>query len=163
MEMHMPDDAAMTDEKSKIEILIVDYWFEVDRQQGRNAHDYYTDAGTFSPGTGQNFVGHDQIRALYAGMRNTLQRTGRHCCSNVRIKFVAAGRAFADYVITLYSAEGDVREFCLDGPSAVCDVRSECERHSDGRWRFSKLCVSPLMVNDDRLFRDAFGFGALAE
>jgi hypothetical protein len=64
--------------------LETNYWWDVDLNGGRNAHEFYLPDGLYE--VGQNrFAGHDQIRAFYAWRARRGATTSRHLINNLQV------------------------------------------------------------------------------
>jgi hypothetical protein len=64
--------------------LETDYWWDVDLNSGRNAHEFYLPDGLYVVGRNK-FAGHDQIRAFYAWRARRGPMTSRHLINNLKV------------------------------------------------------------------------------
>src|SRR4051812_36350246 len=87
-----------------IEELSIDYWDDVDRNWGRNAHDYFTQDGSYTT-TLQTRTGRDAIKAFYDTRENRGERVARHLINNHKITIHDRDRVSAVWVLSLFAAD----------------------------------------------------------
>ena len=119
-------------EHGAIERAITDFWWEVDRNLGRQACAYFTEDAYFDLG-GKPLVGHEAIAGFYTGREARGPRTTRHLVQNFQVRPVSPDEATALYLMAIYGADGEpVHPAAL--PILLCDVEDRLVRREDGRW-----------------------------
>ena len=84
--------------------LETNYWWDVDLNGGRNAHEFYLPDGLYV--VGQNrFAGHDQIRAFYGWRARRGSTTSRHLISNLTVFATDDRHARLVAALSLFSGE----------------------------------------------------------
>lgn len=122
--------------------LEVDYWYEVDRNWGRNAHAFYVEGGEFAIGA-KVMRGKEAVAGFYRWREARGERTARHIVSNFRLSSVTGDRATLECIMCLYAADG--RPVLPSRPAImIADILSECEVGKDGRWRFVSHRLVPV-------------------
>ena len=132
---------------SEIAALNADYWYEVDRQKGVSAHEFFTEDGVFTTSL-QTRTGRDAIVAYYEGRQaRTQTRTARHVITNQRVVVQDADHATGDWILMLHAADG---EPVLPSRPAimVADVHDVCLRGDDGRWRYVSRTITAVFKSD---------------
>jgi hypothetical protein len=81
--------------------LIVDYWDEVDARGGAQAHEFYVEDAVF-----QKMRNKAEIKAFYDWRRSRGERASFHLVNNLRVSEEAGDRIVANYVMTLFAADG---------------------------------------------------------
>jgi SnoaL-like domain len=127
--------------------LVVNYWRDVDFNEGHAAHDYYVADGAFIVGDNR-FEAHDGIRTFYSWRRRREKFGTRHLVSDVVVVADGDRRATGAGVVTLYRATGRP-PFRNTVPTLVADFTCDCVRGDDERWRFGRHVVDPLFIGDD--------------
>jgi hypothetical protein len=125
--------------------LETNYWWDVDLNGGRNAHEFYLPDGLYV--VGQNrFAGHDQIHALYAWRARRGSTTSRH------LQVFATDHHHAGLVaaLSLFQANGPPPVQRVPSPCLIADVIGECVCGEDGTWRFRSHVVRPVFLGSDR-------------
>jgi len=85
--------------------LETNYWWDVDLNSGRNAHEFYLPDGLYV--VGQNrFAGHDQIRAFYGWRARRGSTTSRHLISNLTVFATDDRHARLSAALSLFRANG---------------------------------------------------------
>ena len=84
--------------------LEVDYWYEVDRNRGRNAHAFYVDDGEFVIGD-KVMRGKEGVEGFYRWREKRGERTARNLVSNCRLAALDGNRATFECVMCLYAAD----------------------------------------------------------
>lgn len=133
--------------QSEIEMLLVDYWYEVDHHWGGAAHEYFTQDGTFTNTVGRARQGRDEIREFYGSRQSRGARVARHVIANLRVEVRDRDNAEADWVLLLYARDG---EPVLPSEPAIliADVHDVCVREADGRWRYRARTIRALFKSD---------------
>jgi hypothetical protein len=131
---------------SDIEELSIDYWHDVDTNWGRNAHEYYTEDGSYTTSV-QTRTGRDAIRNFYEVRENRGDRVARHLINNHKITIHDRNRVSAVWVLSLFAADGKPT---LPSKPAImmADVHDEIVRGPDGRWRYKSRAIKALFLGD---------------
>jgi SnoaL-like domain len=137
--MALADDLATT---VACQALAVDYWYDVDFNWGRTAHEFYTETGVFKT-TEHEFKGREAVRAFYGWREGRGDRVARHVINNVRVKPEGRDRAHVSYIMSLFAADG--KPVLPSEPAImVADVTEVCVREADGRWRNEARTIRPI-------------------
>lgn len=126
--------------------LETDYWYDVDHNWGRSAHELYAADGAFVIGD-KRMSGRDEIRGFYSWREGRGDRTARHVISNLRVRCGDATRATLECIMSLYAADGAP---VLESRPAImiADIVSECVLE-DGVWRYSSHELRPLFMGGE--------------
>lgn len=108
----------------------VDYWHDVDHNDGMNARDFYVEDATFF-----NLRGREAIHQFYLWRKERGARTVRHLMSNFRARLEGDGSAHTECVMLLYAADGEP-VLPAAPPIQIADQIDELVLCDDGRWRF---------------------------
>ena len=129
--------------------LETNYWWDVDLNGGRNAHEFYLPDGLYV--VGQNrFAGHDQIRAFYAWRARRGSTTSRHLINNLQVFATDDHHAGFMAALSLFRANGPAPVRRAPSPCLIADVIGECVCGEDGTWRFRSHVVRPVFLGSDR-------------
>jgi hypothetical protein len=130
-----------------IHSLLVNYWREVDFNEGRNAHDFYLADASFIVGDNQ-FRTSEGIKTFYAWRRKREKFGSRHLLSDLLVIAGGERRAKCFGVMTLHRATGRP-PFRNTVPTLIADLRCECVLGDDDYWRFASHVLDPLFIGDD--------------
>jgi len=125
-----------------IERLNADYWFEVDRNEGRRAHEMFVEDGCYTTSMKQR-TGRAAIADFYRGRRAPGPRTARHVATNMRVDVADCDHASADWILLLHAADG-LPVLPSEPAIMIADVRDECVRGADGVWRYRSRTIMPI-------------------
>ena len=125
-----------------IERLNANYWFEVDRNEGRRAHEMFVEDGCYTTSMKQR-SGRTAIADFYRGRQTPGPRTARHVATNMRVDVVDRDHASADWILLLYAADG-LPVLASEPAIMIADVRDECVRGADGVWRYRSRTIVPV-------------------
>ena len=129
--------------------LETNYWWDVDLNGGRNAHEFYLPDALFA--VGQNrFTGHDEIRAFYAWRARRGPTTSRHLINNLQVFATDDQQARLVAALSVFRANGRPPVQRATSPCLIADVIGECVRGEDGTWRFRSHTVRPVFLGIDR-------------
>jgi hypothetical protein len=134
--------------------LEVAYWYDVDVNDGRTAHEFFTPDGVKMVGHNR-FEGREQIRAFYEW------RARQNGPSVVRQMGISGVRAVRHLVTNLYVASGSERCATVRGivvfyggpskresnPPMVADLNNECVLDKDDVWRFKSHTLRPVFMS----------------
>lgn len=120
------------------------YWYDVDRNWGRTAHEMYVDDGLFVVGD-TRMEGKAGVKGFYQWRQERGDRTARHLVSNFHLLDFEGSRASLACVMCLYAADGVP---VLESRPAIlmADVVSDCVLGADGRWRFKSHILTPVFM-----------------
>jgi hypothetical protein len=122
--------------------LEIDYWYEVDHNEGRAADALYVDEGVFAIGE-KRMRGREAVAGFYRWRAGRGDRTARHVVTNFRLSAVEQGRASFVCILCLYAADG--KPVLASRPAImIADIVSECELCSDGHWRYRSHSLTPI-------------------
>ena len=126
--------------------LETEYWYDVDHNWGRTAHEMYVEDGVFVIGD-KRMAGREAVRAFYSWREGRGDRTARHVISNMRVRCESAMRARLECIMALYAADGAP---VLESRPAImiADIVSDC-LFVDGAWRFSLHELRPLFMGGE--------------
>ncbi len=131
---------------SALTALETEYWYDVDHNWGRLAHEFYTVDGVFAIG-GKRMAGKDEIRDFYSWREGRGERTARHVISNVRVRCTDATHATLECIMSLYAADGAP---VLESRPAImiADIVSQCILN-DGAWSYTSHELRPLFMGGE--------------
>jgi len=132
--------------EAAIERLNVDYWYDVDRLEGRSAHKFYVEDGTFTTSIRPR-TGRAEIAAFYRGRQDGRTRTARHVATNLRVMVLDAANATADWILQLYAADG-APVLPSEPAIMIADVHDVCRLEPDGRWRYVSRTISAVFKSN---------------
>ncbi len=90
----------------ELQVLLADYWHDVDTNWGRNAGAYYTEDAEFI-GEQATYSGRDKIQQFYAWRVQQGPRLAVHAVNNFRVEIAEALRVKATWYLLLYAANGE--------------------------------------------------------
>lgn len=137
--MALPDDLATTVE---LQALATDYWYDVDFNWGRKAHEFYTENGVFRT-TEHVFAGREAVRGFYGWREGRGDRVARHVINNIRVTPETKDRATVSYIMSLFAADG-VPVLRSEPAIMIADVTEICVRDSSGSWRNEARTIRPI-------------------
>jgi hypothetical protein len=129
------------------------YWYDVDVNEGRTAHEFFTPDGVKMVGH-HRFEGREQIRAFYEW------RARQSPTEAVRQLGISGVRAVRHLVTNLYVASSSERCSTARGivifyggpskqqsnPPMVADLINECVLDKDNVWRFKSHTLRPVFM-----------------
>ena len=135
--------------------LEVTYWYDVDVNEGRTAHEFFTPDGVKMVGHNR-FEGREQIRAFYEW------RARQSPSEAVRQLGISGVRAVRHLVTNLYVASSSERCATARGtvvfyggpskyhsnPPMVADLINECVLSEDNVWRFKSHTLRPVFMSN---------------
>ena len=124
-------------ETQVLQLLMHDYWFEVDMKGGLGvAERFYTEDAIFEGG-GDPLVGHAAIEGFYSWRIGRGVRTSRHVITNFRAEFHDDGTATTYCVMLLFAADG-APILPSTPPIMITDLIDQCVRGPSGQWLYKK-------------------------
>lgn len=134
------------DQRTRIEAAItrlnVDYWHDVDRNDGRSAHEFFVEDGVYTTSL-RSRTGRAEIAAFYRGRQDARIRTARHVVANLRVEVLDATRANADWILLLHAADG-APVLPSEPAIMIADVHDVCCLEADGRWRYVSRTIAAV-------------------
>ena len=115
--------------------LLMEYWYDVDTNWGRNASEYYTDDGVFE-GPEATYHGKEKIKQFYQWRVDRGPRVVAHVVNNFRVTFESDTRAICTWYLLLYAADGKP-VLPTHPPIVIQLVTDTCVRGADGKWRYA--------------------------
>jgi hypothetical protein len=136
--------------------LEVSYWYDVDVNEGRTAHEFFTPDGVKIVGHNR-MEGREQIRAFYTW------RARQSPTEAVRQLGISGVRAVRHLVTNLYVASSSERSATAMGivifyggpskyqsnPPMVADLINEYVLNKDNVWRFKSHTLRPVFMSND--------------
>jgi len=129
----------------EIEDLAIDFWDEVDRNWGKNCHEYFTENGSYTTSI-KTRTGREMIRAFYDSRENRGERVARHLINNHKITIHDRDRVSAVQILSLYAADGAP---VLPSRPAImmADIYDEIVR-VNGRWLYKSRTIKALFRDE---------------
>jgi hypothetical protein len=139
--------------------LEVTYWYDVDFNEGRTAHDFFTPDGVKMVGHNR-FEGREDIRAFYEW------RARQNGAKAVRQLGISGVKAVRHLITNLYVASSSERYATVLGmvifyggltypskrqsnpPMMVADLINECVLNKDNAWRFKSHTLRPVFMSN---------------
>jgi hypothetical protein len=128
--------------------LMINYWAEVDHNDGSQAHEFYLPDALYAVGRNQ-FEGAEKIRAFYVRRRQRGNTTTRHLVGNLRVFRDDARRARIIGVMSLYRADGSPPFQSARPPAMIADFEAQCVLGDDLQWRFQSHVLQPIFIGSD--------------
>ena len=136
--------------------LELTYWYDVDFNEGRNAHELFTPDGVKTVGNNR-FEGREQIRAFYEwrGRQNGATaarqlgisgvRAVRHLITNLYVASSSERCATVLGLVVFYGGKSKR----LSNPPMVADLINECVLNEDNVWRFKSHTLRPVFMSNE--------------
>jgi len=121
---------------------LVDYWWDVDANDAREALDFYTGDCVYDM-CGHRMEGPAAVRDYYAYRAARGERLVRHVLTNLRARVHSAAQASVQGVLTVYAADG-VPVLPSAPPILVADNHASFVRDADGAWRMREHGIVAL-------------------
>jgi hypothetical protein len=138
----------------ELQQLVADWCHELDFNGGLDVTRLFTEDCVVEAGK-ISYKGHAAMQKFYADRAERIRteqkdgvRTSRHLGLNLRYTFAGADRASVSFLIMNFSGSGGPPIFDTI-PSIVTDVRFECRREADGRWRIAEFHGEPVFIGSD--------------
>lgn len=134
--------------RSMVTDLLVDFWYDVDHNEGAGAHLFFTQDGELSFDAA-SFAGREAIADFYRRRAARGPRVSRHVVSNVRLMPISADIVEVDSVLCLFSRAGvATRPGAI--PASVTDVHDRLQVSAAGlliaRRTYQLVFTSPESV-----------------
>ncbi len=134
---------------STLQHLEAAYWYDIDTNQGANAHDFYTEDGIFEMGLGSKpHVGRLAVQKFYAWRRARGARTARHLITNLQVDVRTPREATLLCIMSLFAADG---EPILPSKPAImiADVVANYVKGDDEVWRLCRHTLNPVFMGGE--------------
>jgi hypothetical protein len=129
----------------EIEDLAIDFWDEVDRNWGKNAHEYFTEDGSYTTSI-KTRTGREAIRAFYDSRENRGERVARHLINNHKITIHDSDHVSAVQILSLFAADG-VPVLPSRPAIMMADTHDEIVR-VNGRWLYKSRTIKALFRDE---------------
>lgn len=130
--------------KAAVAERLVDYWWNVDRDDASDALSFYTDDCIYQM-CDHRMQGHAPVVEYYAFRRSRGARLVRHVLTNVRVRVHGPDRATLHGVLSVYAADGEpVLPITL--PIMLADTSCEFVVGADGHWRMREHRITALFA-----------------
>jgi hypothetical protein len=135
--------------------LEVRYWYDVDVNEGRTAHEFFTPDGVKMVGHNR-FEGREQIRAFYEwrtrqSPTEAVRQLGisgvravRHLVTNLQVASSGERCATALGIVIFYGGPSKHQS----RPPMVADLISECVLDEDDVWRYKSHMLRPVFLSN---------------
>ena len=140
----------------ELNLLLSEYWHDIDTNWGRNAPDYYTDDAQFV-GAEASYVGKEKIREFYQWREKRGARTVVHAVTNFRAHFDGDDRADCTWYLLLWAADGV--PVLPTHPPITISLATDLYVRRDGKWlctyrRFEHLFEGGAAITNPNLDED---------
>jgi hypothetical protein len=134
--------------------LEVTYWYNVDFDEGRTAHEFFTPDGVKMVGHNR-FEGREEIRAFYewrarqnvatAALQLGISgvRAVRHLITNLHVASSSERCATVRGIVIFYGGTSELQST----PPMVADLINECVLNEDNLWRFKSHTLLPIFMS----------------
>lgn len=133
--------------RSEIEALNAEFAFLIDHDQSERVADLFTEDGVYARSTGQQTVGRDKLREVYAKRAQRGTRTARHLFSNLRLSHVTPNIARGTVVLMLFAEDGPPPH--LAEVNLVSEYDDIYVRNADGDWLYASRTSTSLFRHRD--------------
>jgi hypothetical protein len=139
--------------------LEVTYWYDVDFNEGRTAHEFFTPDGVKMVGHNR-FEGREEIRAFYEwrarqnGAKAVRQlgisgvKAVRHLITNLYVVSSSERYATVLGIVVFYGGLTYPSKRQSNPPMMVADLINECVLSKDNAWRFKSHTVRPVFMSN---------------
>lgn len=117
-----------------LELMLADFWYDVDTNYGRNASEFYTEDGVFEASK-QTYTGREMINAFYKYREDQGSRTAAHTFTNFRVNIESPTRATTTWYLILYAHDGEP-VLTAAAPIQIGVSTDLCVKDADGMWRY---------------------------
>ena len=136
--------------------LEVTYWYDVDFNEGRTAHEFFTPDGVKMVGHNR-FDGREEIRAFYQwrarqNVATAVHQLGisgvravRHLITNLYVASSSERCATVRGIVVFYGGKSN---FESNSPM-VADLINECVLNEDNVWRFKSHTLRPVFMSNE--------------
>jgi hypothetical protein len=130
----------LTEERLRItrelEILLADFWHDVDTNWGRRAGEFYTEDAVFEASE-RSYEGREMIENFYRYRIGRGPRVAAHCITNFRAIPHSPTSATCTWYLVLYACDGAPVQPTAP-PIQIALTTDQCVKGEDGRWRYKR-------------------------
>jgi hypothetical protein len=129
--------------------LEVTYWYDVDFNEGRTAHEFFTPDGVKVVGPNR-FEGREQIREFYAWRaRQSGTQAVRHLITNLYVASSSERCATVLGIVSFYGGLTYPSKRQSTPPMLVADLINECVLSKDNAWQFKSHTLRPVFMSNE--------------
>lgn len=129
--------------------LEVTYWYDVDFNEGRTAHEFFTPDGVKVVGPNR-FEGREQIREFYAWRaRQSGTQAVRHLITNLYVASSSERCATVLGIVSFYGGVTYPSKRQSTPPMLVADLINECVLSKDNAWQFKSHTLQPVFMSNE--------------
>lgn len=118
----------------ELEMLLADYWHDVDTNWGRNAGSFYTEDAVFEASRSV-YRGRAQIQGFYDYRLKRGPRVAMHVVTNFRAVPQSPTRALSTWYLQLFAHDGEP-VLASAPPIQISLMTDLCLKGEDGLWRY---------------------------
>jgi hypothetical protein len=119
----------------ELEVMLADFWHDVDTNWGRRAGDFFTEDGVFEASE-QTYRGRAGIEAFYRYRIGRGPRIAAHTVTNFRAVPETPTAATTTWYLLLYARDG-TPVLPTAPPIQIALATDRCVKCEDGRWRYA--------------------------
>jgi ketosteroid isomerase-like protein len=132
--------------RQQLEVLAIDFWHEVDANDGRDAARFYVEDAVFATSI-REYRGRQAIHDFYTRREQRGARLSLHLVQNFRIEVQSATRVHCSYVMSLFAADGE--PVLPSRPAIMIAIADEVVvQQADGTWLYESRRLRPLFRDD---------------
>jgi hypothetical protein len=120
--------------RQELEIILMEYWHDVDTNWGRNAPEFFTEDGIFESNKNK-YEGREKIRAFYQFRINRGPRVACHAVTNFRCILHSKTEATCNWFLHLYAMDGKPI-LPSNPPIQIAYMTDKCVKGADGKWLY---------------------------
>ena len=129
--------------------LEVTYWYDVDFNEGRTAHEFFTPDGVKVVGPNR-FEGREQIREFYEWRaRQSGTQAVRHLITNLYVASSSERCATVLGIVSFYGGVTYPSKRQSTSPMLVADLINECVLSKDNAWQFKSHTLRPVFMSNE--------------
>lgn len=118
----------------ELELLLMDFWHDVDTNWGRRAGEFYTEDAVFEASE-QTYRGRAKIEEFYRYRLGRGPRVAAHAITNFRAVPDSPTTATSTWYLILYAHDGEPVQPSAP-PIQIALATDRCVKCEDGRWRY---------------------------
>lgn len=119
----------------ELELLLLDFWHDVDTNWGRRAGEFYTEDAVFEASE-RSYTGRRMIEEFYRFRLNRGPRIAAHTVTNFRAMPESETQAISTWYLVLYAHDG-TPVLPTAPPIQIALATDRCVLCEDGRWRYA--------------------------
>lgn len=136
------NDPARAELTAYLQVMLGDYWHDVDTNWGRNAAMFYTEDAVFH-GSKSTYRGRSEIAAFYRWREERGARQAVHAFANLRVVQLSETEAESTWYLLLYAGDGPA-PLQSGAPNLVALMTDSLVRQPDGNWLYASRRFSPI-------------------